>query len=185
MTLESRRRLNARIAALLFFATASGHAAATLESSEHAVKAAYLLHFSTYVEWPASTFRDSDSPLVIGVLGDDELARDLANIASGRRVSGHPLVIRRVLQDEATSDLQILFIGKSLERELSELLRRFRAPGLLAVTDSEGALELGSTINFVTADERVRFDISLRTAEALELRLSARLLAVARRVVDG
>jgi hypothetical protein len=185
MTIRRSRRENVGLAVLLFFIATNSHAAPTVQSSEHAVKAAYILHFSAFVEWPASSFPEADSPLFIGVLGDDDLARDLAKISSNRRVAGHPLVVRRIVAGDPTADLQILFIGRSLERDLSDLLLKSRAPGLLAVTDSEGALDLGSTINFVTAEERVRFDISLRNAQALELRLSARLLAVARTVVDG
>jgi hypothetical protein len=185
MTRVRSRRREAALAALLLLAATRGRSAETIRSSEHAVKAAYLLHFSAYVEWPTSTFQGADSPLVIGVLGDDDLARDLSEISADRRVAGHPLVVRRLLAEDPTSGLQILFIGKSLERDLSELLRKSRAPGLLAVTDSDGALELGSTINFVTAEERVRFDISLRSAESLDLRLSSRLLAVARNVIPG
>jgi hypothetical protein len=56
---------------------------------------------------------------------------------------------------------------------------------VLTVTDSEGALAQGSMINFVLDDRRVRFDIALDTAERSGLKLSSRLLAVARDVRTG
>jgi hypothetical protein len=51
------------------------------------------------------------------------------------------------------------------------------------VTETERGLELGSAINFVPLDERIAFDVSLPNAERAGLRISARMLAVARRVV--
>jgi hypothetical protein len=53
------------------------------------------------------------------------------------------------------------------------------------VTESPGALDQGSMINFVVADRRVKFEIALDTAEKAGLVLSSRLLAVAMRVLKG
>ena len=55
--------------------------------------------------------------------------------------------------------------------------------GALVVTESEGALEQGSAINFVVLEDRVGFEVSLEAAERTGHRISARLLAVARRVL--
>jgi hypothetical protein len=65
---------------------------------------------------------------------------------------------------------------------LDELLRPARLLPILTVTESPAALDAGSIINFMIEQERVRFEISLPAAERSGLRVSSRLLAVARRV---
>ncbi|QNA88802.1 YfiR family protein [Massilia sp. Dwa41.01b] len=60
------------------------------------------------------------------------------------------------------------------------------APGaLLPVTECDLGLQQGSVINFRIVDERVRFDVSLDSAEKNNVKLSSRLLTVANRVVKG
>jgi hypothetical protein len=54
---------------------------------------------------------------------------------------------------------------------------------VLIVTESENAISRGSMINFIAADNKVRFDVALPTAEREKLKISSRLLTVARRVV--
>jgi hypothetical protein len=56
---------------------------------------------------------------------------------------------------------------------------------MLTVSDSEEAHALGSIINFVLADERLRFDVALKPAAAARIRISARMLSAAYRVVPG
>ena len=47
---------------------------------------------------------------------------------------------------------------------------------------TEGGIDHGSVINFVQVEGRVRFEINARLAEKSRLRLSSRLLTVAKRV---
>ena len=56
---------------------------------------------------------------------------------------------------------------------------------MLIVTDSEGALALGSMINFVTTHGHVRFEVGLGSAQKRGLTLSSRLIAVAQYVSRG
>jgi hypothetical protein len=150
---------------------------------ESAVKAAFLYKFGSFVDWPAGTFASGQEPLVIGVLGDEAVGDELAQLAAGRSVEGRPLTIRTLKDGEPPGPVHILFIGAMRPAKLRELLAATAGP-VLVVTQQEGALQAGSVINFVAEGGRVRFDASLTSAEARGLRLSARLLAVAR-LVEG
>jgi hypothetical protein len=79
--------------------------------------------------------------------------------------------------------LHVLFVGRDAAARLPQLLAEVKGERMLVVSDSEGALGQGSMINFVTVDDRVRFDVAPVAAERSELRISSRLLSVARRVV--
>ena len=156
-------------------------AATALEASEAGVKGAYLYKFAGYVEWPPVAVGAAVAPFTIGVAGADEVAAELERIVPGRTLHGHRAVVRRVGEGEATAGLQMLFVGRG--GDVQAILRREQHPGLLVVTDNERGLELGSAINFVLAAEHVGFEVSVEAAERNGLRISSRMLNVARRVV--
>jgi len=153
------------------------------QASEYRVKAAFLYKFGSYVEWPDGAFAREDSPVAIGVIGADALAEELAQIVAGRSVNGRPVSVRRLRAGDPPVGLQVLFIGREHGGRLAEILASVKGRPLLTVTESDQALDLGSVINFVVVDDKVRFDVALVPAELGNLRISARLLAVARKVV--
>jgi len=169
-------------AAFAIAAVATGTAHAQREAPETSVKAAFLYKFANYVEWPANAFASPSAPLVIGVAGADEIAADLERIAPGRSVAAHPVTVRRLREGESLRGVHILFVGRK-EAAAAELIRAAREQGVLTVSEGDRGLETGSAINFVTAGERVGFEVSLDAAEKSGHRISSRMLAVARRVV--
>jgi hypothetical protein len=150
---------------------------------ERQVKAAYLFKFGAFVEWPETSFTRPDSPMLIGVAGSEALAEELDRMVAGRNVNGHPVKIRRVHPGEALADLHILYLDNGLERgAMAAMLTAARGQSLLTVSDAPDALGLGCMINFVVAEEKLRFIIALRYVAPSRLRISARMLAVAHRV---
>jgi len=145
------------------------------------VKAAFLLKFAGFVEWPADTFRQPDDPLVIGIAGDDEIATHIEQLVAGRRIEGRPVVVQRLPDAGPFTGVHILLLGRRSDSRLRDLTAAAAGP-ILVVTQQPGALRLGSVINFSTEGGRVRFAVSLASADARNLKLSARLLAVAQSV---
>lgn len=176
----------APVARLLFvlalLAAAASARAQEPAVTEDSVKAAYLYKFPGFVEWPANVLARPDEPVVIGVIGGDDVQVELSALAEARR-PGRPLVVRRLREARDLSGIHVLFIGSRERARAPELIRAAQAAGVLTVTEWEGALRQGSVINFVTTtDGRVRFEISLQPAERSNLKLSSRLLAVAQQV---
>ena len=155
------------------------------EESEVRIKAAFLYKFGGFVEWPPPAFADARSPFIIGVLSADSVAAELERVVAGRTVHGRPVEVRRLQRGDATRGLHVLFVGQSESARLPEILRASKGRPLLVVTESDSALEQGSVINFVVVDDKVRFDVALAPAGRSNLRISARLLSVARNVVPG
>ena len=149
------------------------------EDLERQVKAAYLYKFAGYVEWPHAAMASDHAPLVIGVMGDEVLAEDLESLLRHRAEDARPVTVVRVKAFEALPSLHVLFIGRSESDHLAPLIRAAREHPILVVTDTEGALALGSMINFDVEGGRVRFDVGLASAQKSGLTLSSRLLAVA------
>jgi YfiR/HmsC-like len=168
----------------MILAATLGHAADEAAAAvQQRVKAAFLYKFASYVEWPAAVFKAPDSPIVIGVSGADGVATELEKAVAGRRVADRPVTVQRLPAGAAAKGCcHILFVGGTAH-EGGELLAAASGHGVLTVTEASGALPRGSVINFLEADNRVRFDISREAAERNGLQVRAQLLAVARDVV--
>jgi hypothetical protein len=171
------------LAALGGWGARDGWAQSERQVTEYKVKAAYLYKFASYVQWPVQAMADADAPLVIGLLGADQLGDELALMVTERRADTRPVQVRKLQRSEAASGVHMLFIGRAESAHANEILAATRGKPVLTVSESENAFAAGSMINFVVVDDKVRFDVAPRQGEAGSLKISARLLAVAHRVV--
>ena len=151
---------------------------------ERSVKAAFLYKFLMYTEFPSSAFADASAPLVIGIAGDDAMARDLARLVAGRAINRRPVVVRPVREQDAMDGMHLLFVSGGDAGRLARLARPSQAP-MLVVTEAPNGLQYGSVINFRIVAQRVRFDVSLDAADKNHIKLSSRLLTVANHVHKG
>jgi hypothetical protein len=145
--------------------------------SPDSVKAAFLYHFAGYVEWPPESLQKD--ALVIGVIGAPVIAAELRRILPGRTIQSLPLKVRELDGPEDLVNVDIVYVGRQHSNLLSRLDKQQR---LLVVSDVDDGLDRGAVINFVEREQRIRFEISLRMAERMGLKLSSRLLAAALRV---
>lgn len=176
------RRAIAGLAALALLSAALACAGAD-QPTDARVKAAFLFKFCGYIDWKGAG--DKSKPLVIGVMGNDDVAAELAAIVPGRSVDGRPVAARRLKPSDSLDGVGMLFIGAGTDAP-ARVADRAEKKGVLVVSEGEDGLLTGSAINFVIADDRVGFEVSLPAAERSGHDISARLLAVARRVLrDG
>jgi hypothetical protein len=149
-------------------------------SLEYGVKAAFLLNFTKFVEWPSGAFEDARSPIEICVLGTDRFGGALDEVVRGETINGRRLVTRRITQPAAGKGCQVLFIDSEVKdpaRILSGMPHN-----VLTVGEGDRFIREGGMIAFVIDNRRVRFDINQTAAENADLKLSAKLLMVARSV---
>jgi hypothetical protein len=137
------------------------------------------------VEWPADAFPSADSALQICVLGEDPFGRDFEQVIVDKTVNGHRIEIAHPDGVPQARACQILFIAASETAHLRQILLGLKGASVLTVGDAPGFAILGGVINFVLDDSRVRFEINLRAAELAHLKISARLLTVAKVVLSG
>lgn len=150
------------------------------QPTQYQVEAAFILHFTRFVEWPSSAFPGPAAPFTICVLGDDPFEGGLEQVVEGESVNGRKLRVEHLRRPPAANACQILYVAgseKSVSAALSDL-----GPGVLTVSDRTAFLQEGGIIAFVIEDRHVRFDINLRAAVKASLTVSARLLNVARSV---
>lgn len=170
-----RGLLRAAAAALgLALWMAAAHAGAG-PRGEYEVKVAFLVHFARLVEWPDSA--PEDEPFVIGVLGVPEAVREGPRES---HVSGRPVLVRRIAGADQVGGCRIVFVAAA-ERERTREMLAAAAQDVLTVGEAEGFLEDGGMIRFFEDDRKIRFEIEPSAAEAAGLRISSRLLRLARR----
>lgn len=149
-------------------------------SLEYSVKGAFLFKFAAFVEWPGTKFPAAGAPLVIGILGEDPFGLMLDKVVRDRTILERPVVIRRMLSPIDTKSVHVLFISRSETERWPELLPNLRGSQVLTVGEFEPNSN-GVVINFVVGN-RVRFDVDLEAASHSGLKLSSKLLQVARSV---
>ena len=151
---------------------------------EYQVKAAYLYNFLKFVEWPESAFPDPLAPIVIGISGDDPFGNSLPQVIIGKTVQGRDLVIHKYHSGEDMRGAHILFISPSERKRLPQILSSLRGSSVLTVADIEGFLEAGGMIQFLSENDRVRFAINVDASSRGKLKMSSKLLSLAK-VVGG
>ena len=168
-----RSRLAAAIIAVSFM-LASAHAAAPVH--EYRVKAVFLFNFSRFVEWPESAFAAPGAPFVVGVFGHDPFGGELDAVMRGETVDGRPLEVRRVASLAEAEQCQILFIHRSEEDKLDEVVNALSRQSTLTVSDVAGSAQRGIMVRLVSVEGRIRLRIDLDSARAAQLTISSGLL---------
>jgi len=154
--------------------------AADEQSLEYQVKAAFLLNFTKFTEWPGSVFPSPTSPFTICIMGTDPFGSSLEQLTRGEAVNGHRIAIERIKRGSRPQACQVLFMSR-VEKGSGAVLADLGS-GVLTVGEGDGFLQDGGMISFVIENRRTRFDVNPTTAEAAGLKLSSRLLSVARLV---
>lgn len=153
------------------------------QPSEYDLKAAFLYQFTTFVEWPPGLLDDPDQPLVFGVVGAKELVDNLEMLSSGREGTGRSLEVRRIGTRDDLEGIHVVFVDERITNNAEPLLVDAIGKSVLTVTESDDFRPANSIINFEVVDNKVRFDVSLILAQQANLRISARMLQFALRVI--
>jgi hypothetical protein len=148
-------------------------------SLEYQVKAAYLLNFTRYVEWPSQAFQGPTDPVRVCVLGRDPFGGVLDATLGGKTTQGRPLAVRRVRNSADAAGCHLVFISRETWRTLRKLPRTLRSTGRLTVGESDEFAQAGGVIGFVLQDEAVRFVVNAEARDRAGLRISSRMLSLA------
>ena len=150
-------------------------------TDEYHVKALFLYNFARFVDWPADMQADT---ICIGVLGEDPFGDELDQAVKGKAVNGRSFVIRRFRRPEDARTCQIVFVSASEKKRVAAILSGLGRCGVLTVGEMEGFAAKGGIINFEIVDSKVRFEVNINAAELAGLKLSSKLLSLAKIVPD-
>lgn len=160
---------------------ASAESVRTQSALEYDVKAALLLNFARFIEWPDSAFEAARSPIDVCVLAPSPFGEALERTLAGETIANRPLSAREVRGVADSAGCHLLFIPSGAESRASALLRQGNHH-TITVGESRRFADMGGAVNFVIDGGRVRFNVNLRPVEDRGVRISARMLQLAGRV---
>jgi hypothetical protein len=159
--------------------------AAEKAQGEYSVKAAFLLNFATLVHWPPSSFRSASSPLALAILGPRDFADGIEEFFEGKKVDTRPVEVMRISEPRDLECCHVVFVSASERNSYPEILGVARRARVLSVGETRDFARRGGIIGFYREGARIRFAINRPAAEAAGLRISSRLLSLARLVSSG
>lgn len=157
--------------------------AALAEPTEAEVKAALIFNLPHFVEWPATSYDSPTTPFLVAILGQDDVSAALEPMLLRKSIEGHPLIVRRVHTADEARKCQMLYVARSEKKHVDAILLTLHGASTLTVSDLDQFADRGGHINVVLEDQRVRMIVNRTSAEDSHLKISARLLALARIVI--
>jgi hypothetical protein len=172
------------LAAFLTFAAVIPTWAQANSSVEYQVKAAFLLNFAKFIEWPPNAFPSEKTPITVCVFGYDPFGNILDEIIRGKNINNHELLARRINELPDLKGCQLVFAGEREEKRLPEILNSLKGTNVLLVGESEDFAERGGGIQFYLENNRMRFAVNVDAVQRAHLTVSSKLLALAKIVHD-
>jgi len=148
------------------------------ETTDVAVKAAFLPRFARYVTWPAGATPKGGDPFVLCVIGSDPFGSMLDQAAASQVIDGRRIIVRRLDSAAGANVCQVAFVDGSRSEPAGQLIAALGHAPVLTVTDAANGGQRG-IIHFAVVNGRVRFFIDQQAAAQRGLTISSRLLALA------
>jgi hypothetical protein len=144
------------------------------EVQEYNVKAAFLYRFTDYVEGNSN----GEDVFNISVLGNSNILDPLKAIANDKKIKNKRINVRQYnnIDDVAASSCQLLFISKNYTPSIESVVAKLYDKPTLIITEQDGGCAKGAHINFFTAENKLKFEVNLRTARRSGLKISSQLL---------
>jgi hypothetical protein len=149
-------------------------------SREYQVKAAFIYNFVQFVEWPQTAFSSDSDPITIGVVGGNPFGDALERAVSGKVIGGRSLTVKYFADARDLGPCQVLFVNSSDADFMQAIHEKLKGKSVLSIGEPEQFPWTGGVIRFYEEDNRVRFEINLEAAEAARLKISSKLLRLAK-----
>ena len=150
---------------------------------EYEVKAAFIHNFTQFIDWPSGVFETEDSPIRIGILGQGPINEPLMNL-NGKKTVQRSLEVAVVDNLSDVSEHHIIFFNRSEKENIASILGSLKNTGILTIGDMPGFDEQCGVINFYLKGGKVRFEINVTASRREKLRISSKLLRLAR-IIDS
>jgi hypothetical protein len=179
-TISRSARLILAVAAILLFAPATR----SQEANEYLVKAAFVYNFAKFTTWPTDSFADPSEPITLCVVGDHDYGEAFDSI-NGKSVGGRAVSVKYLNALKPQDQCHVIFVARSEQSRLRKIVKANQKVQALTVSDMDGFVEEGGMIRLVREpDDRISFEINPKSADEAGLKLSSKLLNLAKRIVN-
>lgn len=146
------------------------------EAQEYDLKAAYIYNITKFIYWETAI---PENEFIIGVVGSSSIYKPLVEIAKTKTVNDTKIIIRQYTKAEEINNCNILFIPEKTSFPLDEILSKTKSKKILTISEHEGYGLKGTAINFITINDKLKFEVNIKTLESLGLKASAQFLKLA------
>lgn len=146
------------------------------ERPPHEIHAAMLYNFIKYVQWPNE---GETGEFVVGVIGDDNVFNTLKQWYDGKPKGSKKYVIKKLSSPAESSDCQVVYVGKSKNKDFDTIKTNTTGKSILTITDGNGLGQKGSCINFKVVDGKLKFELNQATVNGSNLKISSQLSSMA------
>jgi YfiR/HmsC-like len=152
---------------------------------EYRSKARFLATFPNFIDWPPNSFSSPDAPVLVCVFGDFQFGTSLAEFTRNTAPHGRRVEVRWVHKGQELRSCHILFISHSESKRYAKVLQFVQGADVLTVGEAPDFLEAGGAMSFSFQNDALQFEVNLLATTDAHLRVSSRLLALARHVVSS
>jgi len=179
------RRIGRACAAIIFYTFFSQAFSLNGESMEYPVKIAFLYNFAKFVEWPPVAYRSPGAPLTICIVGHDPFSPEIEAEVRSKSVSGHPIEILTLKPTDLLRLCHMVFIPVTEKDQADKIVRGLNGASTLTVGEAAGFAMMGGMINFTLEGSKVHFEINRAAADGVRLKISSKLLSLAKIVAES
>lgn len=144
------------------------------QASASQAQAIFIYNFTRLIEWP-----NKDGDFVIANIGSNELHADLEKFTTGKRVGAQRIVVKKYKDVSEIEKCNIIIVGSSKTSRLQEIIEKIGRNHTLIVTEKAGSLDLGSAINFVMNNDKLKFELRSANTSKHGLKISSQLESMA------
>ena len=141
------------------------------------LKAIFIYNFTRYFEWPEKM---KTGNFVIHIIGTNHgIYQELNKMAESKAVGNQKLEIRSGTSVDPSIKPHIIFLLTDASDMLKNVASQYKGKGTLVITEKPGLAKTGSSINFVIADSKQKFEYNKKNAEKCGLKTNEELKSLA------
>jgi hypothetical protein len=148
------------------------------------LKAAYLVNFTRFMEWARNPVPPG-TDIVLCIVDDAAVATALERTTEGRTVQGHAVTVRILTKGAPLPVCQLLYLTGSDLKQSLDAIEMVKGTVVLTVGDAEQFAQAGGMVELFVETGRIRFAVNIDALRRGGIRLSSRVLALAKIVTDG
>jgi YfiR/HmsC-like len=149
---------------------------------EYRQKANFLAMVPNFVEWPGDASAGGPNAFRICVFGTYPFGTELAELTRDATVVGKRVEVKWARRLTELGTCKVVFVSRSESKRYGKVLGALRGMSTLTVGETSDFLDAGGMVALETGKGELQFDVNLEAAGRAQLKISSRLLALARRV---
>lgn len=144
-------------------------------------KAQYLFDFSHFITWPDSAF--TEETFNICLYGGNPFGDVLQELVENKKIQGKSVKIKQQTSLTSLSNCHILYIHPNKKNKIAAIVKAIANNPVLTVSEFSGFIDEGGIINFIQENEVTRFEMNVKIAKKVKLKISSKLIRLATKVI--